>query len=123
MGKRITLERFLGLLLVMQLAVLVFKSASVETWGVNKTVGWAWDFTNIIFLAKPLLTVYLLTYFLLFAFKVKQQLALSLLSIILLLIIFTFPSDIFAILAFLSSIILFLVNCIYSIYHKFKKTA
>lgn len=123
MGKIITPKRFLALLLALQIGILVLKSGSVGTWGVNKTVGWAWDFTNFLFLATPLLIVYLLTYLLFFVFKVKQQTILSLLSVILILINFSFTNNIFALVAFLSSIFLFLVNCIYSIYHKFKKTA
>ncbi|KGD69152.1 hypothetical protein B0A61_14575 [Flavobacterium aquatile LMG 4008 = ATCC 11947] len=84
--------------------------------GINKTVGWAWDITSYII---PLSIIYFSTYLTLYLLKIKTNLIFSILSIVLLLICFKFYSLIFIL--FISSILLFLSNCIYSIYLKFKK--
>ena len=84
--------------------------------GINKTVGWAWDITSYII---PLSIIYFSTYLTLYFLKVKTNLIFSILSIVLLIVCFKFYNLIFVL--FISSILLFLSNCIYSIYLKFKK--
>lgn len=84
--------------------------------GINKTVGWAWDLKGFII---PLLVIYFSTYLTFYFLKIKTNLILSILSIVLLISCFKFYNLIF--IFFISSILLFLSNCIYSIYLKFKK--
>jgi hypothetical protein len=84
--------------------------------GINKTVGWAWDITKYII---PLSITYFSTYLTLYLLKIKPNLIISILSIVLLVVCFKFYNLIFIL--FISSILLFLSNCIYSIYLKFKK--
>ena len=84
--------------------------------GINKTVGWAWDITKYII---PLTIIYCSTYLTLYLLKIKPNLIISILSIVLLVVCFKFYNLIFEL--FISSILLFLSNCIYSIYLKFKK--
>lgn len=84
--------------------------------GINKTVGWAWDLTNYIF---PLTIIYFSTYLTLYLLKVKTNLIISILSIVLLIFCFKFYNLIDIL--FIISILLFLSNCMYSIYLKFKK--
>ena len=87
-----------------------------ENIGFNKTVGWAWDLTSFII---PLTIIYFSTYLTLYLLKIKPNLIFSILSIALLVVCFKFNNLIFIL--FISSILLFLSNCIYSIYLKFKK--
>jgi hypothetical protein len=87
-----------------------------ENIGINKTVGWAWDLTSFII---PLSIIYCSTYLTLYLLKIKPNLIISILSIVLLVVCFKFYNLIF--LLFISSILLFLSNCMYSIYLKFKK--
>lgn len=84
--------------------------------GINKTVGWAWDITSFII---PLTLIYLSTYLTLYLLKVKTNLILSILSIVLLIFCFKFYNLIF--IFFISSILMFLSNCMFSIYLKFKR--
>ena len=84
--------------------------------GINKTVGWAWDLTGFII---PLLIIQVSTYLTLFLLKTKTNLIFSILSIALLIICFKFYNLIFIL--FIISLLLFLSNCLYSIYLKFKK--
>ncbi len=84
--------------------------------GINKTVGWAWDLSGFII---PLLIIQISTYLTLYFLKVKTNLIFSILSIVFLVVCFKMNS--FFLISFLSSILLFLSNCIYSIYLKFKK--
>ncbi|GGC90377.1 hypothetical protein GCM10011508_17020 [Flavobacterium lutivivi] len=88
--------------------------------GINKTVGWAWDLTSFII---PLFVIYISTYLTLYFLKVKMNLIFSILSILFLLITFYLASsntNLFV--TFTSSLLLFVTNCIYSIYLKFKKS-
>ena len=84
--------------------------------GINKTVGWAWDITSYII---PLSIIYFSTYLTLYLLKIKPNLFISILSIVLLIVCFKFFNLIFIL--FIISILLFLSNCMYSIYFKFKK--
>jgi hypothetical protein len=86
-----------------------------ENIGFNKTVGWAWDLTNFIF---PLLIIYVSTYLALYILKVKTNLFFTTISIVLLLLCYKVESLIFILL--IASLLLFLSNCIYSVYLKFK---
>ncbi len=50
------------LILVIFLCLFIFPEV-VGTWGINKTVGWAWDFTNIVWwlgILTPILGLILL---------------------------------------------------------------
>jgi len=86
--------------------------------GFNKTVGWAWDLTQFIF---PLLTIYFSVYLTFYVMKVKQNIIFLAVSIILILLSLVFVNNtLFFALFFLTSILLFITNCIYSIYLKFK---
>ena len=67
------------IVIIVFLAILFFASAQ-ETWGLNKTVGWAWDLTNINWWIGVLLAllffilVIILSYkFVLFLFKQLQD--------------------------------------------------
>ena len=48
------------LILIIALSGFLFFNLSNETWGLNKTVGWAWDLTNIIWWIGLLLILLLL---------------------------------------------------------------
>src|SRR5215216_7375465 len=80
--KLVTTKMFLLLLIPFLIVaaagvMLISFRTSIETYGVNKTVGWAWDLTNIYILAFPLYFIYLLGYGLLFLFKIKTNYVVS----------------------------------------------
>jgi len=86
--------------------------------GVNKTVGWAFNLSDFL---KPLLFLFVSSYVALLILKVKMNIYLTIGSLALVICskFFTFQNMLFVIL-FLSSILIFLSNVIYSVYLKFK---
>lgn len=89
---------------------------NIKEFGVTKTVGWAWDISSYVI---PLFIIYTSIYLVLLFLKVKTNLIVSISSILSLLVCLVL-NDPFFIIVFLSSILLFLSNCIYSIILKFK---
>jgi len=110
---------FIKLVLILLISIFVIGTIFINVTGItgiNKTVGWGWDITSYII---PLSIIYFSTYLTLYLLKIKPNLIFSILSIALLVGCFKFYNLIFVL--FLTSILLFLSNCIYSIYLKFKK--
>lgn len=73
-------KRILFLLAIIVVLAIIFFAKSQETWGMNRTVGWAWDLTNInwwIGITLPLaffILIIILSYkFVLFLFKQLQD--------------------------------------------------
>lgn len=97
----------------------LFNQNTVETWGMNKTVGWAWDIIDLIFIYFPLYVLFLISYGILFAFKIKTHLTISRIHILLIAIpIFTFSNYNYIYVTFYSivlSIIFFIANIIISL--------
>lgn len=129
--KLFTHKMFLLLLFpILFLAIAVFvivNTADMETWGMNKTVGWTWDIANSNFIQFFLYPVYLFGYGLLFLFKVRTNYRLSLLHfglIIISAVIFSYSSLSFVTfcLTFLSFLV-FITNIVYSITVKLKPKA
>ena len=86
--------------------------------GFNKTVGWAFDITDFII---PFLFLYISSYLALIVLKAKINLYLTIGSLVLIICSkFFILQNILFIILFLSSFLMFLSNCIYSIYLKFK---
>jgi len=84
--------------------------------GINKTVGWAWDLTSFII---PLSIIYFSIYSTLLILKIKTNMLFSIISILLLLFSVLFQN--YIIVFFFISFLIFLSNVIFSIYLKFKK--
>lgn len=82
MKKLFTNKLFLLLMvpLVVVLTFLLFFWGIITTgrWGINKTVGWAWDITNFIYLPFLLYFVYLLGYGIFYFLKIKTHYGFSL---------------------------------------------
>lgn len=107
--------KFIFLLLISYFVIgTIIINITGET-GINKTVGWAWDLTSFII---PFSLIYFSIYSALFLMKIKTNLLFSILSILLLLFSVLFQNYITVF--FLISFLIFLSNCIYSIYLKFK---
>ena len=111
----IFLVKFVLLLLVtfFVIGTIVFQ---FKEFGINKTVGWAWDISSYII---PLSIIYISTYLALYFLKVKTNLVVSIVSILSLLVCVILNDSLF-IIVFLISILLFLSNCIYAVILKFK---
>ena len=88
MKKIFTTKLFLVLLtpIIIAIGLVFFGLITFETWGINKTVGWAWDITNFNLIQFPMYILYLIIYGVLFAFKIKTQYRLSILHLILIVI-------------------------------------
>lgn len=84
--------------------------------GVNKTVGYGWDLYNHII---PISIIYVATYLSLYILKTNLNLIFSIFTIVLLILFYKINR--FSFTLFSISILLFLSNCMYSIYLKFKK--
>lgn len=90
-----TKNLFLVLLspILLLLMYFLFDKNTVANWGVNKTVGWAWDITDFIFIYFPLYLLFLISYGILFVFKIKTHLTISIIHILLITIpILTFSN-------------------------------
>lgn len=116
-----TKKLFLVLLspILLLLIYFLFNQNTVETWGVNKTVGWAWDITDFIFIYFPLYLLFLISYGILFAFKIKTHLTISIIHILLIAIpiltfsnynYVTFYSIVLSVAVFITNIIISLKN-------------
>ena len=58
--KRKTRWYFIRVLVTIPILLLIYFSLTTEhTWGINKTVGWAWDITNINFWIGIIFTIVL----------------------------------------------------------------
>ena len=111
----IFLLKFVLLFLVVFIVIGTILSQFIE-FGVNKTVGWAWDISSYVI---PLFIMYASTYLVLLFLKVKTNLIVSILSILSLLACLALNDPLF-ISMFLISILLFLSNCFYSVILKLK---
>ncbi len=127
--KLFTTKMFLILLfpaLVMALFLLLFllTQNSIETYGVNKTVGWAYDLTNLYFLAFPLYIVYLFIYGLLFLSKIRTNYVFSVLHFTMLVIGFMHFDNYFfnyiKVFAIVISLVFFVINLILSFVNRKK---
>ena len=120
-----TKNLFLVLLspILLLLIYFLFNQNKVETWGVNKTVGWAWDITDFIFIYFPLYLLFLISYGILSAFKIKTHLTISIIHILLIMtpiltfnnynynyIHVTFYSIVLSVVFFITNIIISLKN-------------
>ena len=96
MKKLFTQKLFLLLMvpLVVTLSFLLFfwDIITTGTWGINKTVGWAWDITNFIYFPFLLYFIYLLGYGICYFLKIKTDYWLSLLHFVLILVSILFFS-------------------------------
>lgn len=94
------------------------------TYGMNKTVGWAWELTSLNVLAYPLYLVYLLGYAILFFAKIKTKYILSIshyLAIIVSFLYFeSFLLESIKVLVLFVSFVLFVTNIIVSLVKKQK---
>lgn len=113
------LIKFIVLLTVAYCTIIFICSKTFGGFGINKTVGWAWDITSFVL---PLFLIYISTYITLFLLKVKTNMVFSVLSIIFLTLtlLFTLSNNSLFFVSFITSLLLFLSNCIYSIYFKVK---
>lgn len=111
----IFLLKFVLLFLVVFIVIGTILFQFIE-FGVNKTVGWAWDISSYVI---PLFIIYTSTYLVLLFLKVKTNLIVSILSILCLLACLALNDPLFIIM-FLISILLFLSNCFYSVILKLK---
>lgn len=102
------------LITIFVIGTIVF---NFKEFGVNKTVGWAWDFSSFII---PLFIIYLSTYLTFYILKVKTNLIFSTISVFSLLACLIL-NDLLYIILFSISILFFVSNCIYSVYLKFNK--
>ncbi len=79
------------LIIIIVLILITYGLFTVEltpTWGINKTVNWIWDITNLLFLIPIIFWVALmLIYSLLAIFKISTNLILSSIQLILLLVL------------------------------------
>ena len=91
--------------------------SNFKEFGVTKTVGWAWDISSFVL---PLFIIYTSTYLALLFLKVKTNLIVSIVSILSILACLVLNNSLF-IIVFLSSILLFLYNCLHSVILKFKQ--
>lgn len=116
----IFLLKFTVILIVAFYIAMFIDSKTFGEFGINKTVGWAWDLISLIF---ALFYIYIATYITLFLLKVKTNLIFSILSIILLVLtlFFTLSNNSMFFITFTTSILFFISNFIYSMYLKFKK--
>lgn len=129
MRKIVTTKMFLVLLIPLFFLIIFFwfNFGSSETWGMNKTVGWAWDLSNFNFIHFPLYLLFLLGYLLLFILKIKTQFTLSaihLFAIVIPLLIFSNPKYVY--ITFYStilSLLIFVANIILSIKNRKKHNA
>jgi hypothetical protein len=99
--------------------VVFINIGDAGTWGVNKTVGWAWDITNSVFLQFFLYPIYLLGYIILALFRVRTDYKFSLGHVGLIVIpMFIIGNSNLAIVSFyltVFSFLIFVINLIYSI--------
>ncbi len=97
------------------------------TWGINKTVGWAWDISNFNYLQFLLYPIYLFGYGLLFLFKVRTNYQLSLVHFGLIVIsaaIFSYPNlSLVTFCLTFCSFLIFTINIVYAIILKLKPNA
>lgn len=121
--KQIFERRFL-LLIFIVLFIIFFTTfvtgeSEIGAWGINKTVGWAWDLTPInllIFLSTS--TIFLLLYSILTLLKYRTNKTLSIIQVILMVTIAIFYKPIGQYILFLLnflSIIIFISNLIWVI--------
>ena len=106
-------------MLILLISILIIGTIVINVTGVtgiNKTVGWAWDLRGFII---PLSVIYVSTYLTLYILKIKTNSVFSILSVGLLLVCYKINSLVFIL--FLTSLLIFLSNCMYSIYLKYKK--
>ncbi len=134
MLKKLFTQRFFWLLLIPfifgVIALFIFLNTDAMgtgTWGINKTVGWAWDLSNFNFLQFILYPIYLVVYGILCLFKVRTNYWLTIIHFGLILYsLFSFMNSDFSLIPFfltILSFIIFLINTIYSIKFKLKKTS
>lgn len=104
---------------------LSFELNLVGTWGVNKTVGWAWDITNfapLVFI--PVLIICLLGYCIMWMFKLKVNKVIALLNLSFLLLalglIFSYISFIMSLNALVMAIVNFTFGVTVKMYEKKK---
>ncbi len=114
--------KFIVILIVTFYTTIFICSKTFGEFGINKTVGWAWDITSLIFPSFYIFIIYISTYITLFLLKVKTNMIFSTLSFLLLgisLFLILSNNSLFFV-TFITSLLLFLSNVIYSIYLKFK---
>lgn len=103
-------------ILFLILSMIFSNSPIIGTYGLNKTVGWAWDITNTTILIYPLYLFYLLGYGIITLLKYKTNYIISIAHLISILIcIIPLGNPIFEIIKLFSillGLILFFVNII-----------
>lgn len=102
--------------------IALLNNGNVQTWGFNKTVGWAWDLTNSFYWSFFLYPVYLVVYTILALLKTKTNYTFSVIHFCLIVIpivtMFTFP--IIGLYAPFFSFLVFIINIVYSLICRFK---
>ena len=115
------------LIIIILLILLIYSSLTIEltsTWGINKTVNWIWDITNLLFLIPIIFWVTLIfVYSLLAIFKVSTNVILSsiqlVLLVLLLFVIQNYLHEIYLHFALSTSgLLVLLINSIMSIRNK-----
>lgn len=105
--------------IVVVMCIILFDLGSTGTWGMNKTVGWAWDLSNFNLIHFPLYFLFLIIYTVLSLFKIKTQFLLSIIHIFLIVIPWiTFSNYNYTLITFYStalSLIVFVLNVALSI--------
>lgn len=80
-----TTKLFLVLLtpIIVVVGLVFLGIIAIETWGINKTVGWAWDFTNFNLVQFPLYILFLLSYGTLSILRIRTQFTISIIHVLL----------------------------------------
>lgn len=113
--------KFIVILIVTFYTTIFICSKTFGEFGINKTVGWAWDITKFIyFFDLFLFLTYTLIYSILFLLKVRTNTVFTVLSFVFIILVTVFKESAMISVFYMTSLLIFLSNVIYSIYLKFK---